>query len=391
MSSNRPRPQRKKLDLPRYEHVRSTSAWQQCLQRLQREPGIAVDLEANSMYAYRERICLIQVSVQGQDFIVDPLADFDLRGFGALMEDAAVEKVFHAAEYDLMLMQREFGWQLSNLFDTQWAARILGYERVGLANVLQEVFGVSLDKQYQRANWCRRPLTPAQLAYAQADTHYLLRLRDFFAQALQETGRWTEAREIFEEQSSVSLPDLSFDPDGFWSITGANRLSAAGQAALKALAIYRDAEARRRDRPLFKILQDRTLLELAQRLPQDMHDLQRIHGMSKGQIRRYGRDLLRLIAENRNAPPPRRPPRQSRPSEAVMDRYDLLHNWRKERGLQRGVESDVIISREALWQLARANPQTRAELEQIDGLGPWRLEVYGDEILTLLNGKETGN
>lgn len=387
MNDHSPKRQRKRLNLPRHELVRSRSAWQRCLKRLRREPRIAVDLEANSMYAYRERICLIQISIPRQDFIVDPLGDFDLHEFGKLIEDGEVEKVFHAAEYDLMLMKREFGWQLSNLFDTQWAARILGVERVGLANVLKDVFGVSLDKRYQRANWCRRPLSVAQLAYAQADTHFLLRLRDHYAEALRAAGRWTEAQEIFEEQSRVQLPDLSFDPDGFWQITGANRLTGQEQSVLKALYIYRDAEARHRNLPHFKVLQDRTLLELAQKLPDEEDDLSHIHGMSKGQIRRYGQNLLRLIAENRQAQRPERPRRADRPPETVVNRYDLLHNWRKERAQARGVESDVILSRDALWNLARANPHTRAELHDIVGLGPWRLDAYGQEILQLLNGK----
>ena len=388
MNDKGPKRQHKRLNLPRHELVRGRAAWQRCLQRLQREPRIAVDLEANSMYAYRERICLIQVSIPRQDYILDPLGDFELDGFGKLIEDATVEKVFHAAEYDLMLMKREFGWQLSNLFDTQWAARILGVDRVGLANVLKDVFGVSLDKRYQRANWCRRPLSAAQLAYAQADTHFLLRLRDHYAEALRTSGRWTEAQEIFEEQSRVELPDLSFDPDGFWQITGANRLSAQGVAVLKALHIYRDAEARHRDLPHFKVLQDRTLLELAQVLPEDIEDLSQIHGMSKGQVRRYGKNLLRLIDENRAAPRPKRPPRPERMPEAVVNRYEALHDWRKERAQTRGVESDVIISRDALWRLARANPHTQRELQEINGLGPWRLATYGQEILGVLNGEK---
>lgn len=379
-----------RLNLPRYELVRKRSAWRRCLQRLQREPRIAVDLEANSMYAYREQICLVQVSIPGQDFVIDPLGDFDLDAFGELIEDASTEKVFHAAEYDLMLMKREFGWQLNNLFDTQWAARILGVERVGLANVLKDVFGVTLDKRYQRANWCRRPLSGEQLAYAQADTHYLLRLRDHLAEALHEVGRWDEAQEIFQEQQRVQLPDLSFDADDFWNISGANRLSPQGRAVLKALNIYRDAEARHRDLPHFKVLQDRTLLELAQNQPKDREELSRIHGMSKGQMRRYGDNLLRLIAENRQTPPPRRPRRQSRPPEEVVNRYEQLHTWRKERGLARGVESDVILSRETLWELAHINPHTLAELEEIDSLGSWRREAYGEEIISVLNGKKGG-
>ncbi len=387
MSKQRPSRPRKKVQLPRYEYVRSNQAWQRCLQRLQAQPRIALDLEANSMYAYREQICLIQISIADQDYIVDPLGDFDLAPLGLLVEDPALEKVFHAAEYDLMLMKREFGWQLNNLFDTQWAARILGVEKVGLANVLQDVYGVALDKRYQRANWCRRPLSAPQLAYAQADTHYLLPLRDHFAAQLQQAGRWQEAQEIFAEQQSVHLPDLSFDPDSFWQITGATRLPPQGQAVLKALHVYRDAAARERNQPAFKIFQDRTLLELAQVLPQDELDLAQVHGMSSGQVRRYGRDLLRLIAEQRNGPAPRRPRRVKRPPEAVTNRYERLHNWRKELGIKRGVESDVIMSREAMWQLARVNPHSREELHQVTALGPWRLETYGDEILALLNGK----
>lgn len=390
MNRQRPRRQRNRLNLPRYQLIRTRSAWDRCLQRLRREARIAVDLEANSMYAYREQICLVQVSISRQDFIIDPLGEFDLEPFGELIEDAGIEKVFHAAEYDLMLMKREFGWQLNNLFDTQWAARILGVERVGLANVLKDVFGVTLNKRFQRANWCRRPLSGEQLAYAQADTHFLLRLRDHFAEALQKAGRWEEAQEIFSDQRRVQLPDLSFDANDFWNISGANRLSPQGKAVLKALNIYRDAEARHRDQPHFKVLQDRTLLELAQKQPESKEELSHIHGMSKGQIRRYGDNLLRLIAENRENPAPRRPRRQSRPPEEVVNRYEQLHNWRKERGLARGVESDVILSRETLWDLAHANPHSLAELKEIDSLGPWRREAYGKEIIRVLNGRGEG-
>lgn len=373
-----------KPDLPPYQHVRAWSDWRSCLEQLQGQPRIAIDLEANSMYAYEEQVCLVQISIPGQDYIVDPLADFGLGELGAIVENGAIEKVFHAAEYDLILMKRQYGWELENLFDTMWAARILGYERVGLANILGELFGVKLNKRYQRANWCKRPLPAGQLAYAQADTHYLLALRDHFARELEAAGRMTEAAEIFVEQSTVTLPPNDFDPESFWSINGANRLSPDGKAILKALNIYRDKEARRRDRPHFKILQDRTLLELALRRPRNAGELRKIHGMTSGQIRRYGDNVLRIIREKRDANAPRRPPRQPRPPEDVLDRYERLHTWRKRRGQQRGVESDVIVSRDTLWALARANPQTKAELEEIGGLGPWRLRTYGDEILQVL-------
>ncbi len=353
-----------------------------CLARLQEQPRLALDLEANSLYAYHEEVCLIQLSIPGQDYIIDPLAPIDLAPLGKLFARPDVEKVFHAAEYDLMLVKRQYGWELNNLFDTMWAARILGIDRVGLANILEHYFDVHLDKRFQRSNWCERPLSPAALAYAQADTHFLLALRDKLALELDAEGRLEEAHEIFAEQTEVQPASLAFDPDSFWTMNGTRTLSPQGKAILRALAIYRDQEAARRNKPHFKILQDRTLMQIAREAPDHRDDLARVPGMSSGQMQRYGRDILRIVRENRGGKPPRRPSRGPRLPQDVLDRYELLRNWRKEKGVQRGVESDVILSRDAMWALARANPGSRDELDGI--LGPWRARTYGDEILSLL-------
>ncbi|MDT8306271.1 MAG: HRDC domain-containing protein [Anaerolineae bacterium] len=358
--------------------------WDQCLQRLRVEPRLALDLEANSLYAYHEEVCLIQLSIPGQDYIIDPKAGLDLSGLGELFARRDVEKVFHAAEYDLMLVKRQYGWELNNLFDTMWAARILGIERVGLANMLEETFDVRLNKRFQRANWCKRPLSVAELAYAQADTHFLLELRDRLAAQLEDAGYMEEAREIFEEQTAVEPPSLAFDPESFWTMNGTRHLPAQGKAILRALAIYRDKEAAQRNKPHFKILQDKTLLQVAKEAPRRRDQLARLHGMSTGQLRRYGHDILRIVRENLGAPAPRRPRRKPRPPQAVLDRYEALRTWRKEKGLERGVESDVILSRDALWALAYENPQTEEALAGI--LGPWRRKTYGKAILALLAG-----
>lgn len=371
-------------DLPPHQFVARAREWEQCLRRLQQQPRLAVDLEANSLYVYREEVCLIQISIPGQDYIVDPTADLDLSGLGKLFANPEVEKVFHAAEYDLMLVKRQYGWELDNLFDTMWAARILGIERVGLANMLEAEFGVQLDKHFQRANWCRRPLSPSELAYAQADTHFLLVLRDKLAVQLETAGHMEEAQEIFAEQSSVTPPSLAFDPDAFWTMNGTRQLSPQGKAILRALAIYRDQVAERRNKPHFKILQDKTLLQVAQEAPRDRDDLASIHGMSSGQISRYGRDILSIVRENLGARAPRRPHRKPRLPQDVVDRYELLRAWRRDKGQARGVESDVILSRDAMWALARENPQTWEALVAI--LGPWRLKTYGEELLALLAG-----
>ena len=350
------------MQRPTFQLIKTDGQWQTCLGHLRQYPSLAIDLEANSMFAYREQVCLIQVSTPEQDFILDPLAEFDLHELGEIIADTAVEKIFHAAEYDLILMQRQYGWELNNLFDTMWAARILGYQRFGLASLLEEFYDVKLNKRYQKSDWCRRPLTQEQLEYACYDTHFLFQLRDRLARELEEAGRWEEAQEIFAAQTQITLPDNGFDPDDFWSINGVQHLSRQQQAVLKALAIYRDQEARRRDLPLFKVFSNRTMLDLARQTPRQMRELDEIHGMSQGQTRRYGQALLGVIAEGLAAPPPARPGGAKRQPDAVMARYDRLHTWRKERARDRGVESDVIVSRDALWEIARSNPQTVAEL-----------------------------
>ena len=372
------------MNLPPYRFITTALGWQDCLSQLQAEPRIAIDLEANSMYAYRERVCLIQISIPSQDFIVDPLKHLSLGGLGKLIHDPSIEKIFHACEYDLILLKREYEWELNNLFDTMWAARILGYQKFGLANILKQVFGAKLNKKYQKSNWCARPLSSAQLNYAQLDTHYLIRLRDHLATELAQQGREAEAAAIFEQQTQVSLSDNGFDPNKFWSITGAYDLTRQQQAVLKALFIFRDEEAQRRDQPLFKVLGDRTLLDLAKACPSHYSELNEIHGMSHRQIRRYGKLLLRVIEQGQKSPVPAYPKRGTRPSEQVVTRYEKLHTWRKLRARKRGVESDVIMSREALNEIAAANPQTLADFALIESLSDWHCQTYGNAILEVL-------
>ena len=373
------------MNLPPFKLVTTQKDWLACLGALRQEPRLAIDLEANSLFAYREQVCLIQISIPDQDYIVDPTAALELGGLGDLLTDEDIEKVFHAAEYDLILVKRQYGWTLQNLFDTMWAARILGYPRCGLASLLHDFYDVEQNKKHQKANWCRRPMTERMLAYAQMDTHYLLRLRDELAGELKDSDCLAEALEIFADQCHIELNDNKFKPDGFWSINGTRDLSPQKKALVKALFIYRDQQARRLNRPPFKVFNNRTIVELAEAAPRYLEELSHIHGMSHGQIRRYGRSILRVIAQARQDPPPKRPKSKSRPPDDVTNRYEKLHNWRKSKARERGVESDVIVSRGALWALAWANPRSAADLSDLEKFGPWRREAYGPEILALLD------
>lgn len=370
---------------PPFEYIDTQEGWDRCVTRFEAEPAVAIDLEANSLFAYREQVCLLQFSIADRDYIVDPLAGLNLDRLGDLLANPAVEKVFHASEYDMMLLKRDHDWSIVNLFDTMWAARILGYKNMGLAWFLQEFYGVKLSKKHQKANWALRPLTPDMLAYAQADTHYLLRLRDVLRDRLQEAGRLDEASEIFAEQCRVRLPDQTFDPDGFWGLRGARHLTPAQLAILQALYLFRDEEGRRRDLPVFKVLNNEALLNMAREAPKTRKALAAIHGVGPRNADRYGDQLLRIIREARKAPPPERPARKKRQDQGIIDRFERLSQWRKERAVARGVESDVILSRETMWSIARSNPDSLDALARVDGMGPQRMNQHGEQILSELN------
>jgi ribonuclease D len=348
-------------------------------------PVVAIDTESNSLHAYRERVCLIQLSTPAADYIVDPLKLPDLAPLAPFFANPSQEKVFHAAEYDLICLKRDYAFEFTNIFDTMSAARTLGWPQVGLAAILGTTFGVTLNKKYQRADWKRRPLTPEQLDYARLDTHYLVALRERQLQALTESGHWPEAHEEFARLAGLrGSNDAGPDPAAFWRVTGARDLSPAQAAVLQALFAYREEQAERSDRPPFKVMGEATLMELARRTPSSTEELQRLPGMTPEQIRRHAHGLLQAIQGGLRAPA-QRAPQSDREPDDVRDRYDRLHTWRKDRARARGVESDVILPRTALWDLARRPPRTHGDLAHITDFGPWRRETYGEEILALLS------
>ncbi len=357
---------------------------------LRQHTQLAIDTESNSLYAYRERVCLIQLSTREQDYIIDPLIIVDMSPLGPLMAEPAIEKVFHAAEYDLICMQRDYGFKVANLFDTMIAARVCGHKSVGLGSLLAEFQGVELDKRHQRDDWGQRPLPPDSLQYAQMDTHYLLDLRDRLAADLTELGRWHEAKEAFAEATRVNLPDMTFDPEGYWRIGMPNQLTRHQMAILRELYLLREELAETRDLPPFKVFPDKTLVQLAIGEPHKLGDLNPIDGMTPAQIRRYGKQVLAAIERSDKERLPAPPTRQPAAEPEIVECYTLLREWRKQRAQERGVESDVIVSREALWTLAHRHPTTLEAMADIQGIGPWRLAAYGEALLEVLkqcNGK----
>lgn len=348
------------------------------------QPRVAVDTESNSLFAYHEKVCLIQFSTPESDYLVDPLAGLDLGCLAEVFSRPIPRKVFHAAEYDLLCLSRDFGFRVEGLFDTMLAARALGFRQTGLGAILKSEFGLDLDKRWQRANWGIRPLPEAQARYAQLDTHYLLALRDHLFAQLNERGFVAEVEEECARLAhACAQPPAAPAPSGFWKIRGAFELGHQERAILYQLYLWREELARGLDRPPFKVLSQKILTDIAQAHPSSLEELRHVPGVTPGQTARWGPEILQAVREGRRAPVPR-PPRGSERNELTVARHEALHRWRKERAAARGVESDVILSREVLWRIAERGPCSLEELAAVEGLGPSRLRCYGEEILQVL-------
>ncbi|MBI3958990.1 MAG: HRDC domain-containing protein [Chloroflexi bacterium] len=370
---------------------------------LRDQPLIAVDTESDSLYRYHPRVCLIQISVcvngAGErttpadpmptvDYLLDPLSFHHLQPLGEILADPVVEVLFHAAENDIRLLDRDFNFRCANVYDTQLAARILGRNGVGLAAILQDEFGVVSDKSMQRTDWGRRPLTPQQMTYAQLDTHYLPVLRQRQMAALQEADRWEEAQEGF-----AALAELRYEEPAqertFWRLKQTREVAQEDLGLLEELWSWREITAERLDRPPFKVLGDTVLGELTQRKPTSLAELVAIRGFGDHQASRFGREVLEAVRHGQRRPAPPFPESTVRPeqllSSAERARYDVLRQWRTETATARGVDPDIVFNNDTLLQIATQQPSSLAELQQIAAIGPWKARTYGPAVLALVN------
>jgi len=230
--------------------------------QIRAQDRIAIDTEADSLHSYREKLCLLQLSLPGGDYILDPLANVDL----APLRDALQKKeiVLHGADFDLRLLHRSLNFIAQRIFDTVIAARLLGIREFSLAALVERFFDVKLAKGSQKANWARRPLSPRMLEYATNDTHYLLPLAERLETELQERNRLDWLRQSCRRAIEQAAVSRVRDEDETWRIRGSGSLKGRAAAVLRALWRWRENEAAAVDRPPFHILQNHELLHAAE-------------------------------------------------------------------------------------------------------------------------------
>lgn len=358
---------------------------------LLREKVVAVDTEADSFYHYFDKTCLVQIATAHGIYLVDPLAlggPAELAPLGPVLASPAVQKIFHAAEYDIYVLKRDCGFKFANLFDTMISAQLLGYPSIGLAAIAERHHGVSLPKDEQRSDWSTRPLTPSQLSYAAADVAYLLPLAQTLAAELAEAGRRSWADEEFEALTRREWPGRQFDELGYLKIKGARAMEKTSLAVLRELFLLRDARAREIDRPPFKVLGNRALLEIAERQPATLEELGEIKGITDLILRRLGRDVLAAVSRGKkrgHGPLPRLEGgsrrRMDRPTER---RLAALKRWRSRRAKELALDPGVLCPNTALEAVAAKSPSTAEELTGIPELKSWFVREFGSELVAEL-------
>jgi len=350
------------------------------------EPTIAIDLEADSQHRYRERVCLLQLSVPGRTVLLDPLQGADLAPLSGLFADPEVRKIFHAADYDLRCLYRDFRLEVRGLFDTMLCAQLLGEEKIGLADILDKYFGVTLDKRFQRADWAIRPLPPEMIDYAVEDTRHLFQLMSLFEMQLRDLGRLTWAEEEFQLLEKVRFSEV--EGPLCLRFKGAGGLVPRQLGILEELLQWREREAERRDRPPYQVAGNNLLLAVAQHGPATLTGLAAIAGMTPRLVERYGRDLLAAVVRGQERPENELPvwPRQPRPERdpAVEARLAALKAWRRERAAALQIDPGVLINNALLEALARNCPRRADSLEDFPGLKRWQRQVLGGELLAVL-------
>ncbi|WP_165703834.1 ribonuclease D [Enhygromyxa salina] len=384
--------------LPDHRWVRDAGALLELAAALADAPWVALDSESNSMFAYHERVCLLQLNVGGELWLVDPFA---LTGDGptpkagpealaplaAPLADPKLRVWVHGGEYDVACLKRDFSLTLANLFDTQQAASFLGWRRTGYAAVVEELCGIALAKEHTQHDWGRRPIDGAALGYALADVVHLPKIGAELVERIEAADLDEELGLANAAVARAAAHDNSFDPERMWRLKGAGELRKDRHAVLAALYQWRDQMGRELNYPPGRLIANQPLINLANRAPTDHAALRRMR--LRGAFMREHADALLEVVAKALADPPRVPGRASRPrlSSREASRAKALKQWRREEAERRELPPHVILPPRALGWLVSEGVD---RLDECPELGPKRAARYGETLRALCAAGSVG-
>ena len=370
-----------------YQIVDTKSGLEDIARSLKKEKIIAVDLEADSMFHFKEKVCLIQIASEKINAIIDPLKINDISPLKPLFANRDIKKIFHGADYDVRSLYRDFRIKINNLFDTQIACMFLGINGTGLDAVVQQRFNIKLDKKFQKKDWSKRPLPDEMIEYAAGDAIYLFPLAKILEKELAEKERLSWVYEECAILSKVRPAALNSDPL-YLKFKGAGQLNRRTLAALERLLQLRLKIAKRKDKPLFKIFSNRSMIKLAEAKPANLRRLKKTNALSARQIDMYGNVLVEAINKALNMPENRLPvyPRSKAPVKKpeVTERIKALKPLRNNKAKALEINPSLVLTNAMINTLAIHNPLDKDDIERIKGLKNWQKKEFGEDITAIL-------
>ncbi len=371
-----------------FEFVDTTSGLDIVLKSLQGVDALAVDLEADSMFHFQEKVCLIQIASDRHLFIVDPIPIKDLSALKPLFGNHRIKKVFHGSDYDVRSLFRDFNIVIHNLFDTELASRFLGFQQSGLNAMLQTFFDIKLEKKYQKKDWSMRPLPEAMIGYAAKDVQHLLPLAKLLEEQLTEKNRLTWVHEECDLLSRVR-PNATNAKPLFLSFKGAGRMSPKDLAVLEALLNYRKIAAKKKDLPLFKVIGNLSILTLACEKPQTKKALEACRALSAKQAGMHGLQVIAAINKGLKTPdhllphyPKTRTPRMP---ESKICLANKLKTWKDKKAADLAIDPSLILNKAQTMDIARTSPTAIRDMDDIVSLKSWQVQAFGEEIIRCIN------
>lgn len=371
--------------MPGYTLIETNQALAGLCRSLQGEGELALDLEADSLHHYKEKVCLLQLSTRCDTWLIDPLLVDELDPLGELLAEPGRLTVFHGGDYDIRSLHRDFGIVVGQMYDTMIAAQFVGTAEFGLAALLRAQFGIELDKRFQKADWSRRPLTSEMANYAAHDTAHLLQLADSLRKQVDSLGRsaW-----VAEECELVAANRMADKGDGplFLHCKGAGKLQRRNLAILEELLQLRDSQARELDRPPFKVISADSLLIVAEQQLLTVQEMSEVPGLTPKLLKRYGSQLEAAVQRGLDVPSerlPRFPRSKSEPNPGIKARIAQLKQWRGQLSAELGLATGLVAPNWLLERIAEQRPDTVEQLATVPGIRQWQLALWGAALLKL--------
>lgn len=371
-----------------YEYIDTLAGLEQVAHAFNSEPMVAVDLEADSMYHFREKVCLIQMATATESYVIDPLKITDFSPIKPLFARRDIQKVFHGADYDIRSLYRDFNIEINNLFDTELASRFTGAAETGLDAVLNRRFNVKLDKKYQKKDWSQRPLPREMVDYAAQDAIYLVPLARQLEKELASTGRLAWVSEECDRLSRVRPVENGDDPL-YLKVKGAGRLDPRSLAVLETLLQLRKKWAEKKDRPVFKVIGNRTLIAIAIEKPNTLKKLEKYGGLSHSQMGMYGKSIVNHVKKALALPQEAWPtyPRKKRQATpaSLPRRLKIIKQWRDQKAEALGIDPSLICNKALMYAIANLNPADPQAITAAGGIKDWQSKEFGNEIISALD------